>query len=71
MTDTDQGQLDDNEPGAPEDPEECPACSGEDAVLLGALGNKRWFRCRDCGVTFEETLVVIPASARSQEEGEE
>ena len=29
----------------------CPVCSGL-GVLLGALGNLRWFRCRDCGVNF-------------------
>lgn len=26
----------------------CPVCDGP-AMLLGALGNRRHFRCRDCG----------------------
>lgn len=29
----------------------CPACSGP-GLLLGDLGNLRWFRCRDCGIHF-------------------
>lgn len=29
----------------------CPHCSGR-GLLLGALGNLRWFRCRDCGIDF-------------------
>jgi hypothetical protein len=29
----------------------CPACGG-DGIVLGDLGEVRWFRCRACGVDF-------------------
>lgn len=36
-------------------PEECscPMCSGRGSSL-GFLGNREWFRCRSCGMTFNQ-----------------
>jgi len=31
----------------------CPACGG-DGVLLGALGNRKHYRCRQCGMDFSQ-----------------
>ena len=31
----------------------CPMCDGP-GTIMGALGNKLWFRCRDCGIDFSE-----------------
>jgi hypothetical protein len=31
----------------------CPACGGE-GKELGSLGKRKWFRCRDCGIEFNE-----------------
>jgi ribosomal protein L37AE/L43A len=31
----------------------CPVCEGE-ATYLGALGNRIWFRCRNCGWDWTE-----------------
>ena len=70
MTPTDQPSEnihDDDEP----DDEGCPACGGTEAILLGSSGEHTWYRCRDCGVDFEEVLVRIPASARLAEKGDE
>lgn len=33
----------------------CPICAGE-GVLLGALGLRRYFRCRQCGIDFSHPL---------------
>ena len=30
----------------------CPACRGNQLMHLGALGDKEYERCRDCGMTF-------------------
>ena len=33
----------------------CPACDSDAAhTLLGQLGNRRHWRCRDCGIDFSE-----------------
>jgi hypothetical protein len=32
----------------------CPACGGEEPVVLGQLGRLQWYRCRDCGIDFNE-----------------
>jgi DNA-directed RNA polymerase subunit RPC12/RpoP len=40
-----------------EDAIKCPACGipqRRDEAALGALGNLTWFRCRYCGMTFNE-----------------
>lgn len=36
---------------------DCPDCGGP-AVLLGALGNIVWLRCRDCGSTYAEDVIT-------------
>lgn len=38
----------------------CPMCPGK-GVLLGALGPRRWFRCRDCGIDFSKMRRARPA----------
>jgi hypothetical protein len=30
-------------------------CGSHEATVLGALGNRLWFRCRDCGLDREAT----------------
>ncbi len=35
----------------------CEACNGE-LILLGSLGKREWFRCRDCGVDQSRTVVA-------------
>jgi len=30
----------------------CPGCSSDNAVYMGRLGRKVWYRCRDCGLEF-------------------
>lgn len=32
---------------------ECPMCGGH-AEVLGTLGAMEWYRCRNCGVNFNE-----------------
>jgi transposase-like protein len=43
--------------GAPYSAEElastCPACGGSGAEL-GVLGRLQWYRCRDCGMDFNQ-----------------
>jgi DNA-directed RNA polymerase subunit RPC12/RpoP len=39
--------LDDDE----DEPVQCPVCPGE-GVILGALGTRVHYRCRDCGMEF-------------------
>ena len=31
---------------------ECPACEYGQGMLMGKLGSRAWFRCRDCGIEF-------------------
>lgn len=33
------------------DERECPECEGR-GVYMGTLGDRKWYRCRDCGVEF-------------------
>jgi transposase-like protein len=40
-------------------PPHCPACTG-DGVPLGTLGRLRWFRCRDCGMTYSRQTGTRP-----------
>ena len=50
---------------------QCPVCAG-DGVPLGTLGRLRWFRCRDCGMTYNRQTGTRPKtkSTSHQEEGE-
>lgn len=39
----------------------CPACAG-DGVPLGKLGRLRWFRCRNCGMTYSRPACLRHAT---------
>jgi transposase-like protein len=49
----------------------CPLCAG-DGVPLGTLGRLRWFRCRDCGMTYHRQTGrrSKTRSTLSQKEGD-
>lgn len=56
-------------------PTECPACNGP-GVLLGTLGSRSHFRCRDCGLDFSAEVERCararckePAAERTLEHG--
>ena len=34
----------------------CPLCLGRELHLLGVLGRRYWYRCRDCGWDFSQRL---------------
>lgn len=38
---------------------ECPYCGGP-LVALGLLGQRAWYRCRDCGLQL--SLLAVPVS---------
>jgi hypothetical protein len=42
---------------------QCPVCGGP-AVAIGELGQRRHFRCRDCGIDFS---VGLPGTAEAGE----
>lgn len=46
--------------------EKAPACSlcGGPGVLLGRLGPRLWWRCRDCGIDFS---TAAPAEGKGRE----
>jgi transposase-like protein len=36
---------------------ECPACGSPDNTVLGILGTRQHFRCRDCGMDYSRKIV--------------
>lgn len=47
----------------------CPLCGGEGSVL-GSLGMRMHFRCRDCGIDYSEIITaadLIEAAAEAEE----
>lgn len=40
----------------------CPVCPGQ-GVPLGQLGPLRWYRCRDCGIDFNQRAKKRPSQS--------
>jgi len=47
------------------EPRECPICGGE-AGLLGILGTRHHFTCRNCGMQFSESHEPKETKVRSK-----
>ncbi len=46
----------------------CPVCGGP-ASPMGALGNRHYFRCRNCGL--DHSVLITPAAETEDSDGSE
>ena len=35
----------------------CPVCDGSESIIMGILGNRVHYECRDCGMQYSETAT--------------